>query len=121
VNAESGRMLFIDFVEKVRDEHGDVIAAIAEGREAQIHDVEAIVEVLAEGALFDHGEKVAIGSGEDARFDGNAVGCANGPDFALLQGSQEFCLQVEGEFANLIEEDGSAAGGDQETILGKIG
>ena len=102
---------FVDFVEKVRDQHGDVVATIAQGRQAQIHDIQAVIQVFAEGAMLYHGGQVAIGCGQDARLDRNAVRGADRPDFAFLQCPQQLGLQFEREFANLVEKDRSTSSG----------
>ena len=118
MDAESCRMPLIDLVEKVCDQHGDIVAAIAQGRQAEIHDVQAVVQILAEGAMFHHCGQIAIGRGKNARFDRNAVRGADRPDLALLKSPQQLGLQVEREFANLVEKDRSTSGRDKEAILG---
>ncbi len=101
-------------------ERQDVFAARPQGRQAQIDDVEPVEEIFAEGSVFDHGRQVAVGSGQDARFDGHGVVCADGPDLFFLQGAKKLGLQVERQFANLIEEDGSGFRGDQKAVFATI-
>ena len=47
--------------------------------------------------------------------------CANRPHFSLLQGAQQLCLQIEREFANLVEEYRASLGGNQQAVLGAVG
>ena len=63
-------LLGLHALEDVRGEEGDVAAALAQGGDAQVDDVEAEVEVLAEAAGLDHVGEVAGGGGEDARGRG---------------------------------------------------
>ena len=81
----------------------------------------SVVQILAEGAMLHHCGQVAIGGGEDARFDRNAVCGADRPDLALLKSPQQLGLQVERELAYLVEKDRSASGRDKEAILGVVG
>ena len=102
-------------------EDGDVAAAVAQGRDAEVDDVEAEVEVLAEAALVDHGHEVAVGGGEDAGGDGVGLGGADRADLFFLEGAEQFGLEVEGELADLVEEDGAALGGAEQAFLVAVG
>src|SRR5262249_22324834 len=48
------------------DQQRQVFPAFAEGRQVDREDAEAVVEVLAEGAVADGPEQVAVGGGQDA-------------------------------------------------------
>ena len=52
--------------QEVAHEVADVLQALAQRRQAQRHDVEAVVEVLAEQALLDLRLELAVGGGDDA-------------------------------------------------------
>jgi hypothetical protein len=52
--------------QEVAHEVADVLEPLAQRRQAQRHDVEAIVEVLAEQALLDLRLELAVGGGDDA-------------------------------------------------------
>src|SRR5712692_5225587 len=48
-------------VEEMHQQRGNVFAAVAQLRQLQVNDVEAVVEIFAEAALADEGEQVDIG------------------------------------------------------------
>src|SRR5271154_1620308 len=109
------------FFEKRGDEQRNVVLAVAQRREFNLHDVEAKVEILTESAGPDGGFKVAVGGGDDADVDVAALGGAHGFDFALLQGAEELGLEVHRHVADFIEEEGAALGGLQQALLGLHG
>jgi hypothetical protein len=49
------------------------------------------------------------------------MGGSDRADFLFLQGAQQLGLQVEREFANLIQKNRAALGGDQQSVLGAVG
>ena len=110
---ELAPVLSADAVEKMRSQEGNVFAAVAQGRQPQIDHVQAVEQILAETPLLDHGGQIAIGSGHDARLDGNAMRGAHRPHLFLLQRAQELGLQVNRKLADLVEKDGASFGGDQ--------
>ena len=56
----------VDLVEEIADEQGDVLPPLAERRDIDLNAVEAVDEVLAEGAGADAGGQVAVRGGDDA-------------------------------------------------------
>ena len=93
-------------------------AALAQGGDAEVDDVEAEVEVFAEAAGFDHVGEVAGGGGEDAGGEGEDWSEPMGRTSLVLQGAQEAGLEVEGEFADLVEEEGAAVDAGEQADLG---
>jgi len=80
----------------------------AERRHADLDDVEAVVEVLAEAALLDLRGEVAVRRREDARRDGQVAAAADPPHAPLLQRAQELHLHGRRELAHLVEEERAA-------------
>src|SRR5580658_3138233 len=105
----------------MRGQERDVFPPVAQRGQAQIDYIEAVEEILAEGALFDHDGEVAVGGGDDARLDGDAMRGAYRADFLFLQGAQQLGLQIERELADLVEKDGAALGRNQQTVFGAVG
>src|SRR3546814_18303065 len=52
-------------VEEVAHQIGDILAALAQWRQAQRHDIQAIEQILAKQALMNCLAQVAIGGGDD--------------------------------------------------------
>ena len=88
------------------DEH--VVAALAQRRQPEVDDVEAVVEVLAELARLDHLLEVAVGRGDDADVDLLGLAVADAEDDPLLQRAQQLHLQLQRQLADLVEEQRAA-------------
>ncbi len=88
----------------------DVVGAVAEGGELDDDDVEAVEEVLAEGAVGDGGMEVAVGGGDEADIDLEGLRAADAHDFAVFEDAEELDLDGGGGVADLVEEEGAALG-----------
>src|SRR2546421_5634815 len=85
------------------------------------YNIEAEIKIFPEAAVFVGGLKVSISGGHDAHIDLRAVVATNRADFFVLQYAQQFRLQLEGQFADFIEEDGAPAGSVEQSGLGPDG
>src|SRR5262249_8523479 len=74
-----------ELFKKGGDEQRYVALAVAKGRELDLHDVEAEVKILTEGASANGGFEVAIRGGDDAHVDVAPLRGADGLDLPLLQ------------------------------------
>ena len=106
--------------EEVRGEEGDVLAPLAQGRDADGEDVEAVEEVLAEGALYGRSLEVAVGGRDHAHVDAHRARGADGAHLAELEGAQEAHLQRRRHLADLVEEDRAASGLLEEALLVRL-
>ena len=93
-----------------RDQH-HVVTALAQGREAHLHHVEAVVEVIPELPLLDRRLEVDVCRRDDANIHRLALCRADLGDRALLQNTQQLDLEVERHLADFIEEDRAAVCG----------
>jgi hypothetical protein len=66
---------------------------LAQRRQAQIDDVEAVQQVFAERAVLDRLGQVAVAGGQDADVDAHRLGAADAVDLAFLNGAQQLGLQ----------------------------
>src|ERR1700761_2595072 len=57
-------------LQEMGGEQRNVLFPLAQWRNSQVNDAKAVIEVLAEAALFDHGGKITVGGGKDADVDG---------------------------------------------------
>ncbi len=71
---------------------------------------DAEVKVAPEGARVDLAHQIAAGGGDDAHVDGAVAVGADALDAPLGQRAQELGLHVDGQLAELVEEDGAAVG-----------
>ena len=91
-------------------EERHVPPALAQGRQRQVEHLEAEVEVLAEAPLLHHLPQVAMGGGDDPHVHLlRAVG-AEALDLAELEEAQQLGLRLDGDLADLVEEQGAAVG-----------
>src|SRR5262249_26039955 len=96
--------------DEVVDEEGDVLAALAEGRDHDGEDVDAVEKVLPEAAGLGLGVEVAVGGGEDADVDLDVAGVTQATEGLRLEEAEELDLEGEGELADLVEEEGAVVG-----------
>ena len=95
--------------QRLRDDE-NVVAALAQRGQPEVHDVQAVVEVLAEFAGLDHLLEVAIGRGDDADVALLRLAVADAEDDALLDRAQQLHLKLRRQLADLVEEQGAAVG-----------
>ncbi len=78
--------------EKLFDEQRDILLAIAQRRDEEGDDVEAIEEVFAEVAAGDLFFKVFVGGGDDAYVDVHGVAGADGKEALFVEGTEDLGL-----------------------------
>ena len=93
---------------KVFRENGDVVQPFTQRRQRQRNDVEPVIKIGAESALFDQRLKRYVGSGDHPDIHGNGAHFAKSLHFPLLQYAQKLRLQVQRHFADFIEQQRSA-------------
>ena len=96
--------------QEVLDQIVDVVDALAQRRQADRHDVEAVVEILAEEALPDHLAEVAVRRGDDADVGLDRRAAADHGVLALLQHAQQAGLGIHRHVADFVEEERAALG-----------
>ena len=74
------------------DERRDLLAPLAQRRQPQPDDVEAVEEVFAEAPLGHEGFEVGVGGGDDADVHLDGLRLAEAVDFAGLEEPQELGL-----------------------------
>src|SRR3954471_8663055 len=98
----------------------DVLASLPQGRDADLDDIEPVVEILAEPARADLVGQIAIGGGDQPDIHLDVVVRSHRPDAPLLDGAKQLYLKVERELADLVEEERSVLGGLEEPLLGAL-
>ena len=92
------------------DELGNVLAPIAERRNRDRKDVEAIVQVATEAALTDFLGQVTVGRGDDPHVDVDRARAAQPLDLAFLEHSEQLGLELERQLPDLVEQNRPAVG-----------
>lgn len=94
----------------VVDQCRDVVGTLAQRRDRDPHDADAVVEVPSETALLHFLLQVAVGRGHEPHVDGARLALPKACDGALLQSTQQIGLQVERHLADLVEAERAAVG-----------
>ena len=98
------------FFGEVVGKNGNVFAPFAQRRQREGDYIEAIVEVGAELASFDHCAERNVGCGDDANVDMQRAAFSEAIKFALLQNAEKFWLEIQRHFSDFVEENRSAVG-----------
>src|SRR5262249_26515322 len=97
-------LLAAQLLQEVLHEERNVLAALAERRQAHGDDVEAGEESLAGRALRDHLREIRMRGGDDAHVDLDRVGVADALELALLQHAEQLGLQRRAHRADFVEQ-----------------
>ena len=89
----------------------------ASGGQLQRHDVEPVVEVLAELARRLLRVEVAMRRRDHAHVDRNRLRRAHRPHLAFLQHAQQLHLQRQRHVADLVEEQRAAVGRLEQALV----
>jgi hypothetical protein len=105
-------------LEEVLDQLGDVVGALAQGRQVDADDAEPVEQVLAEAPGPDLVLEVAVGRRDDPDVDLDRLARPDPPDLALLEGAQQLGLEIERQLAELVEEQGPAVSQLEQALPG---
>src|SRR5438094_2931179 len=92
------------------DQRGDVVGSLAQRRDVDREDVQAVVEVVAEALLLDQPGQVAVRRGDKSDVDLDRPGAADTLELLLLEDPEELRLELERDLAHLVEEERAAMG-----------
>ena len=96
--------------DEVLRQQPEIVLPIAQRRQRERDDVEAVEEILAERAGLDRGLEVAVGRRDQPEVDAYRPRAADALELALLQRAQQLRLQRERQLADLVEEQRAAVG-----------
>ena len=95
----------------------NVRLALPKRRQLDLHHIQTEIEVLAKTSGANGRFQVAIGRGNDARPDADALIRTHRLDFMFLKSAQKLGLQVDGQVADFIQKKGSLASGLEQALL----
>src|SRR5262245_22003096 len=96
--------------DEMAHEQLDVLPSFAERRQVELHHLQAVKEVLAEGAPTDARSQIDVGRGDQAKVGPHETRAAEPPELALLEHAQQLGLRVERQVPDLVEKEGGAVG-----------
>src|ERR1700757_694575 len=91
-------------------QRNDLIAALAQGWNHNVYDIQPVVQILAKRAFFDALAQVAMRGRHDANIDLDDAAASKRLHFTILQHLEKLCLEADIHVADLVEQDGSALG-----------
>jgi hypothetical protein len=117
VLGEPGQVLAVDrpwidpaALVEVADQRRQVLEAIAQRRDRDVHDRDAVEEIEAEALGVDHRRQVAVAGHDHPRVEGQRTVGAEGLHRARLERAQQPRLRGERQLAELVEEQRTAVG-----------
>src|SRR5882672_6114543 len=102
---------------KVVCENRNVPLALAECRELEARDVEAVEQVGAEAIVGDGCFERRVRPRDDSSVKGTLLGSAETAETPVFDNAQELCLELEWELDNLVEKDGARSGDLEQSTL----
>ncbi len=91
------------------DEQRDILRSLAQRGAIDDEGADAVKEVVAERTPCDLFAQVLVGRGQDAGGHPQGFRAPHPLELQFLQHPQQLCLQLEGEVADLVEQQGAAA------------
>ena len=99
----------IEAIQEILCEGYDILGAFPQRRYPNDEYFEPEIEVLPKQTFPDHGLKITVGGCDDAGLQGDRLDVAYSLEFSFLQNPQQLGLEIEREFADLIEKHRTAA------------
>ena len=99
------------FFDEVTHQEGDVLHSLAQGRQFDADDVDAVEEIRAEPAGLHLVLQIAVGQGDQAHVDLAALVASDPEEGAVLKHPQQTNLQARGHAGDLVQQDGAPVGG----------
>ncbi|EDT38258.1 hypothetical protein BamMEX5DRAFT_5957 [Burkholderia ambifaria MEX-5] len=98
-------------IDEVFDQRRDVAGPLAQRQQAQLHDVEPVVQILAEVARAHRGFEIHVGRRDEPHVDLHGLARADRRHLALLQHAQQLDLRGQRQVAHFIEKQRAAIRG----------
>ncbi len=83
----------------------NVFLAVAQRRQGDIDDVQAVIQVLAELAFLHQLRQVGVGGGQDAHVHALRLCGSQGRELFFLDHAQQLDLRLRPQGSDLVEED----------------
>ena len=103
--------------QEVLGEQRDVLAALAERRQRDRDDVDAVEQILAEPPFGDRFRQILVGRGDHADVGLQLLEPADAAEPPLLQHAQQLHLHDGAHLADLVEEDRALLGDLEQPLL----
>src|SRR5712664_556683 len=108
-------------LEEVSEQRGHVFATVAQRRQPEVDDVQAMIQIFAEAPFAYEHQQFHVGGGDDAHINLNLFRAAQAHEFALLNNAKELGLRFRANGGDFVEENRALVGDFEETFLGSHG
>src|SRR5262245_12765190 len=95
----------------------NIFATIAQLRQSDFDNVEAVIQVVAEATGTNFSQQVPVGRGNQTNIDLPLFERSNALDLAFLEDAQELRLNRQRQLANFVQEQGAAIRGFEQACL----
>src|SRR5208337_2243598 len=106
-----------ELADKVFNQNRDIALAIAQRRQLDLKNIQAVEEVGAKAAFLDELFEFLVGGGDAAEVNLDGMRAADALDFAFLEDTQQIGLGFQADVADFIEKDGAALGNFKTALL----
>jgi len=103
---------------EVTGQERDVAFALAQRRQRDARDRDAVEQVVAEASLLDLAVEVAARGCHQPDIDANRALPAHATDFGALDGAQQLGLELQRQVADLVDEERAAVGTFEHALAG---
>ncbi len=87
-----------------------IVAAVAQGRQVDLHDVQPVEQILAELAAGNGLREVAVGRGDETDVDAQFLRAADAGERAVFEKAQQLGLERLAHVGDFVEENRAAVG-----------
>ncbi len=102
------RIVAADVAQQRLDEYRQIIQPVAQRRQSDRDDVEAVEQILPKLALLHHAFQMTVGGADQAHINRDFCRLAHRAHAPLLHGAQQLGLHRQGQFADLVEKQRAA-------------
>src|SRR5208282_3052251 len=92
------------------NQHGNVLAAVAQCRQMQGKDVQAVEQVPARFFFFNRVHQIAIGGSDQAHVHVDRLCSSQAFELLVLQNAQQLGLQLQRNISNLVQQQSAFVG-----------
>ena len=103
------------------DKERDIIISMPQRRDGDREDVQPVIQIIPEPALGDLLRQIPARRGKDSHIYFPGTGAPQPLEFPFLNDTQQLCLQFQGQFADLVQEDRSLVGYFEPSHLQRMG
>src|ERR1700676_68141 len=105
-------------LKEMREESGNIFAAVAQWRQLQVDNVEAMIKIFTEAALANQGEQIDVGSGDDAHVHLDLLRAAEAHELALLNIAKKLGLRFRTNGGDFVEENRALVRDFEQALFG---